>query len=425
MRFDNVFTIIFFIFLFLSIIFKIGLDIINYLHRKKNEKTIPPELEGYVDEEKLEKINRYSNEKLVFSLIGYVLDNAILLVILLASLIPVFYGFIEGFTKNIYITGLLFFGGYFILQYVLGIPFDLYFNFKIEKKYGFNKMTVKLWIADQLKELLITMILGIILLVPLIFFITKFVDFWWLMIWGFMLLFSLLMQIVYPTFIAPLFNKFKPLTKDELKVKIEKLMNECGFKSGGLFEMDASKRSTHSNAYFTGLGKTKRIVLFDSLLNNHPDEEILAILAHELGHFKFKHVTKNIIYTAIISLIGLYIAYLVINSTLLYDAFKMHEQVKFIGVFLISIISGPILFFTAPIGSYFSKKNEFQADRYSKDVTGGSKPLIDALKKLNVDNLSNLFPADIYAWFYYSHPPLFKRIRALDDLEDNKKSGKC
>jgi STE24 endopeptidase len=413
MRFDNIFTVVFFVFLSLSIIIKLALDIINYLHRKKNENTIPPELEGYVDLEKLSKINKYSNEKLVFSTIDYFIDNAVLLVILFVSLIPAYFGLIGNLTKNLYVSGLLFFSGYFLLQYVLGIPFDLYFNFKIEKKYGFNKMTTKLWITDQIKELLLTMILGVIILLPLIFFIEKFSDVWWLFVWIFLTLFSLVMQVVYPTFIAPMFNKFKPLSNEELKVKIEKLLADCGFRSGGLFEMDASKRSTHSNAYFTGIGKTKRIVLFDSLMKNHTDDEILAVLAHELGHFKYKHVTKNIIYSTVISLIGLFIAYLLIGSDLLYDAFKMTDHVKFVGLFLISIISGPVLFFTAPVGSYFSRKNEYQADKFAKEKTGNAQPLIDALKKLNVDNLSNLYPADVYVWFYYSHPPLFKRIRAM------------
>jgi STE24 endopeptidase len=414
LRFDNIFTVIFLIFLFLSVIFKILLDIINYMHRKKYEKTIPSELSGHVDENKLSNINKYSNEKLKFSLIEYFIENIFLLIILFFSLIPIYYKLINSFTQNIYITGLLFFGGYFILQFLIGIPFNLYFNFKIEKKYGFNKMTIGLWFADLIKELVITIILGIVLIIPLIFFIEKFNDLWWLMVWGFMLVFSLILQIIYPTFIAPLFNKFKPLSKEVLKVKIEKLLSESGFKSDGLFEMDASKRSTHSNAYFTGFGKTKRIVLFDSLLINHSDEEILAILAHELGHFKFKHTLKNIIFTSISSFIGLFLAYLLINSSLLYEAFNLYVNVKFIGLFLMSIIASPVLFFFTPISSYFSRKNEFQADQFSKKITGSSKPLIDALIKLNIDNLSNLFPSEIYVWFYYSHPPLFKRIRALN-----------
>ena len=409
----NLISIFFVTFLSLSVILKLILDFLNYSYRLKNKSYIPDELIGFVDKEKLEKINLYSNDKLKFALIEYFFDNIFLLSVLFLGLIPLYYNFLLKFTDNLYIICLLFFGGYFLISFIIGIPFSLFFNFKIEKKYEFNKMTLKIWILDSIKEIAISFILGSILLLPLTFFLYTFSSFWYILIWAFILIFSLFIQVIYPTVIAPLFNKFEPLKNEELKVKIENLLKECGFESSGLFEMDASKRSTHGNAYFTGFGKTKRIVLFDTLLKNHTDDEILSILAHELGHFKHKHILKGMFFSAIFSLIGLFVANVFIDSKMLYETFGFNENIKIIGLFLLSILFSPVSFFFTPFGAFFSRKNEFQADKCAKDKIGTPEPLISGLKKLNVDNLSNIYPHPIYAWFYYSHPPLLDRIKAL------------
>ncbi|OHD10596.1 MAG: hypothetical protein A2086_04285 [Spirochaetes bacterium GWD1_27_9] len=415
MQLNNIFTIIFIISFSLSILIKLLLDIVNFIHRKKNEKTVPKELVGFIDEEKLQKINQYSNEKLKYGLFEYFFDNIVLILILFFGIIPLYYNFITDFTKNYYIIGLLFFGGNFLLQFILGIPFNLYFNFIIEKKFGFNQMTIKIWILDNIKQLVLSIIFGLIILVPLIFFLYNFKTLWWFFVWAFIFVFSIFMQIIYPTVIAPLFNKFKPLSNESLKIKIENLLLECGFKSSGVFEMDASKRSSHSNAYFTGFGKSKRIVLFDSLLSKHTEDEIIAILAHELGHFKHKHILKSMIFGTIFSFVGLFLVNFLIDYKVLYNAFLIKEEARILGLFLISIIYSPIGFFFSPISAYFSRKNEYQADKFAKDKLKTGEPLILALKKLSVDNLSNLYPAPIYSFFYYSHPPLFERIKVLMD----------
>nr|HPO50755.1 M48 family metallopeptidase [Spirochaetota bacterium] len=324
------------------------------------------------------------------------------------------YDFLRGFTENIYIICLLFFGTYFTIIFLVGIPFNLYFNFMVEKKYGFNNMTLKIWILDSIKELIISFVFGTILLLPLTFLLYTFPSFWFVPVWGFLIVFSLFVQIIYPTIIAPLFNKFEPLKNEELKLKIENLLKECGFESSGLFEMDASKRSSHGNAYFTGFGKSKRIVLFDTLLKRHTDEEILAVLAHELGHFKHKHILKSLVVSSAFSLIGFFLANLFIDAKIIYDTFGLDQNAKIIGLFLLSILFTPISFFTTPFGAFFSRKNEYQADAFSKEKMKDPLPLINALKKLNVDNLSSLYPHPLYAWFYYSHPPLLYRIGALN-----------
>lgn len=423
MKINNIFTISFLILFIISIIIKLLLDVINYKHREKNKDKIPSELEGLIDKEKLFKINNYSNEKLVFSLIEYFFEKILLLIILFTGLIPIYYNILSKFNMNIYILALLFFWSFLIMQMILGLPFDIYFNFFIEKKYQFNKMTIGIWISDLIKKMVITLILSTIILSAIIFFISTFEKIWWILLWSFFFLFSLIIQIIYPAFIAPLFNKFKPLDNDELKNKINKLLIDTGFKLKGIYEMDASKRSTHSNAYFTGIGKTKRIVLFDSLLQKHSHEEILSILAHEIGHYKHKHIVKNIILSSFISFSALFLGYLLINNSYLYEAFGFNkdiniQDIKFIGLFLLTIISEPIGFLLNPFQAYISRKYEFQADRFSSKILNTPKYLIESLKKLNIDNLSNIYPADIYAWFYYSHPPLFKRIKALNSYKD-------
>lgn len=425
MQFNNIFIIIFLIFLFLSITIKITLDIINYRHRKKNLNKIPEELKGMINEEKLLQINRYSNAKLIYSLVEYFFEKIVLLIILFSGLIPYYYNILNNNFNNIYILILLFFGGFYLIDIIMDIPFSLYFDFVIEKKFNFNKMTFKIWIGDLIKKIILTVIIGSIILIALTFFLYSYEKIWWILLWAFFFAFSMIMQIIYPTIIAPIFNKFKTLENKELKQKIELLLKDSGLKLNGIFEMDASKRSTHSNAYFTGIGKSKRIVLYDSLLKNHTEDEILAILAHEIGHYVKKHVLKNLISTSIVSLLLLFICFYLINNIKLYTGFGFVNnfninEAKFVGLYLLTILAAPIAFFFSPITSAFSRKHEREADKFSYEKIKSAEPLINSLKKLNVDNLSNIYPADIYSWFYYSHPPLFKRIKYLKSLEKNK-----
>lgn len=419
------FTIIGIIFVsifLLSIIIKVILDIINIIHRNKHKDFIPEELKDVVDKEKLSKIHNYSTDKLKFHLIEYFFSKILLLVIIFTGIIPFYYSSIIKIVKNIYLNSLILFISFFIIEFFISLPFDLYFNFKIEKKYGFNKMKVSLWIIDTIKNFIIYIILYTIILLPIIFFIYNFKDIWFIFIWGFLLLFSLLMQIIYPTIIAPLFNKFKLLNNQGLKQRIEDLLQKSGFKSKGVFEMDESKRTTHSNAYFIGLGKTKRIVLFDTLLQNHTEDEILAILAHELGHFKYRHILKNIIAGSFLSLLGLFISKIVIDLPLFYETFKMNDIVPILGLFYLWLISPSVLFFLSPVKSYFSRKYEYEADGFVKDQLNETLPLINALKKLTIHNLSNLYPHPLYEAFYYSHPSILNRIKRLQSTNGTKET---
>lgn len=417
MDISNLFILVFIVFLVVSVITRVTLDLLNFAQRKRKLGFIPDILKEHIDKEKLLQIDRYSNEKLLFSMISYFTDKIILIILLAAGFYPWIYRLLTGITINPYFLCLAFFGISAAIDTLLSIPFSLYFNFVIEKKFGFNKMQFGTWVADFLKDIVISVIFGVLLLVPVVFLLSTFTQLWWIFVWGLMLAFSLIMQIVYPTWIAPLFNKFAPLPDGELKDAIENLLHKTGYASDGVFEMDASKRSGHSNAYFTGLGKTKKIVLFDTLIKELTTGEIVGVLAHEIGHYKKKHILKGMIVSSLLSLAGFFLAYLFTRSESIYAGFGFVNitpaNALYIGLFLLSIVAGPVMFFTKPLFASLSRKHEYEADQYARESTGTPEALVQALIKLNVKNLSNLYPAPLYVAFYYSHPTLLDRIERL------------
>lgn len=296
---------------------------------------------------------------------------------------------------------------------ILSLPFKYYDTFVIEEQFGFNKMTRRLFFIDMLKAGLLSVIIGVPLLYLVFMLINSLGKNWWLWVWLILIIFQLAILIIYPTFIAPLFNKFTPLSDLELKSKIEALLTKCGFKSQGVFVMDGSKRSSHGNAYFTGLGTSKRIVFYDTLLKQLTHDEIIAVLAHELGHFKHKHIIKQMFLSFGITLIGLYIFSLLIDQKWFYAGLGVTHINHATGLVLLFIIVEITSLPLAPLGSYLSRKNEFQADNFAKKYTDRNN-LISGLVKLYRDNASTLTPDDIYAAFYYSHPPASIRIANLE-----------
>lgn len=302
---------------------------------------------------------------------------------------------------------------YTLFNSLLGLPFSYYSTFKIEQRFGFNNTTLKLFISDLVKSTLLGLIIGVPLLYLVMWLMNNLGNQWWLWVWGVLVVFNLLILIIYPTFIAPLFNKFTPLEDLELKAKIEQLLATCGFKSQGVFVMDGSKRSSHGNAYFTGLGASKRIVFFDTLLKQLSQEEIIAVLAHELGHFKHKHILKQMIISFGITLFGLYIFSLLINQVWFYAGLHVSQISNASGLLLLFILIGLISLPLAPLSSFMSRKNEFEADDFAK-AHANKQDLINGLVKLYRDNASTLTPDELYVKFYYSHPPASVRIKNLE-----------
>ena len=302
-----------------------------------------------------------------------------------------------------------------IISGLVGLPFSLYRTFVIEARFGFNKMTLGLFIVDLLKQALLGALIGLPVLVIVLWMMGALGATWWLYTWVFYMIFSVVMMIVFPTWIAPLFNKFAPLANDELKTRIENLLVRCGFKSQGLFVMDGSKRSSHGNAYFTGFGKAKRIVFFDTLIDRLQPTEIEAVLAHELGHFKRRHVTKRIALSFALSFVSLALLGWVIDKPWFFQGLGVSTPSNGMALVLFFTALPAFTFFLQPLGSLLSRKHEFEADEYAAQQTK-SDDLITALVKLYQDNASTLTPDPLYSAIYDSHPPAAIRIAHLRKL---------
>jgi STE24 endopeptidase len=315
------------------------------------------------------------------------------------------------------VSGLLFF---LILSYantVISIPFSLYSTFRIENKYGFNTMTPVLWLKDFFKSLILsTIITGILVSVGL-WIVQSSPGAWWIWIWGFFLVFSLFMMYISPYVIEPLFNKFTPLEEQVLVEQIKHMLHKVSITVSRVFRMDASKRSRHTNAYFSGIGGVKRIILYDTLLEIMNHDEILAVLAHEAGHWKRRHILKMIIATEFLSFCLLYGVSRIFQTDLLTDLFHIQNGTFFAKIVIIGFLGGIVSLLFIPFSSSISRRFEREADRFAYSLSGNNESMISALIKLSKDNLSNLHPHPLYAAFYYSHPPMVQRIEHIRNLK--------
>lgn len=292
------------------------------------------------------------------------------------------------------------------------LPFDYYKTFVVDERFGFNKMTPKMFFTDLVKHTIIGLLLGAPILFAALFLMQGAGDYWWLYLWVVWSVFNLLMLAIYPTFIAPLFNKFSPLTDESLKARIEALLTKCGFKSQGLFVMDGSTRSSHGNAYFTGFGSSKRVVFFDTLLERLDTDEIEAVLAHELGHFKHRHVIKRIALMFFVSFLGLALLGWLKQQEWFYAGLGVTQSSDYMALLLFLMVSPVFLFLLRPLLASYSRKNEFEADEYAAR-NADANDLIEALVKLYRDNASTLTPDPLHSAFYDSHPPASIRITKL------------
>ncbi len=298
------------------------------------------------------------------------------------------------------------------IGYVLDLPFTIVRTFRLEAAFGFNRTTPGMFLRDQVKGVALQLMLGLPLLYGFFALQRAMPQLWWLLGWAAFMMVMLAMIVIYPTFIAPLFNKFTPMPDTPLKTHIEALLAKCGFQSKGLFVMDASKRSTHGNAYFSGFGKAKRIVFFDTLLQKHSEEEILSILAHELGHYKFGHVRERIIEAAALTFLAFAVLHWAFAAGGLAKAFGLPDDPGLVLV-IVLFAMGPIGHLLSPLINFLSRRAEFQADGFAKSMLG-QQPMISALTRLSRDNLTTLTPDRLYTLFYYSHPPIPERIAHLE-----------
>lgn len=394
------------------------LKYLNLSHLKVHGHTVPPEFEGAVDPATLAKISDYTVENSQLGLVESLVDNMVLIVFLFWGVLGLYDEWIASLTGSFLGSGVLFFLVLMFAQTIMGIPFSLYRNFRIENKYGFNTMTVKLWITDLIKGLAIGSIITTVVVLGALWLVTWSPALWWLWVWLFFLVFSIFMMYISPTVIEPLFFKFEPLKVEGLEERIRTLMEKAGLKVSRVFQVDASRRSRHSNAYFTGIGKVKRIVLFDTLLAQMTQEEILAVLAHEVGHWKKKHVLKRIIMTEAMAFCGILAAFWLLRGNQLPNILGLvhasfSAKALILG-FLFSIVTFPL----TPLFSWLSRRDERESDRFAAELTGDTGSMASALVKLSRENLSNLHPHPLYAAFYYSHPPAVERIRELTKKGD-------
>ena len=304
---------------------------------------------------------------------------------------------------------------------LVDLPLSLYTQFVVEEKFGFNRMTLKLFFADLAKQTLLGALIGTPVLLAVLWLMAQAGSLWWLYTWVFWCAFNLLILLIYPTWIAPLFNKFTPLADNELKARIENLLTRCGFASSGLFVMDGSKRSNHGNAYFTGLGRNKRIVFFDTLLSRLQGSEIEAVLAHELGHFKHRHVMKRIVLMFSLSLGFLAVLGQLMTADWFYHGLGVSTQNTALALILFFLVVPVFTFLLTPLSSLLSRRHEFEADRYAAEHASASE-LTNALVKLYEDNAATLTPDPLHSLFYDSHPPAALRIAHLAQLSAPRSS---
>jgi STE24 endopeptidase len=390
-----------------------ALQYLNLSHLEEHGRAVPPEFEGVVDPATLKKISDYTIENSRFGLLESVVDNLVLLAFLFLGLLGAYDRWVTSLTGSFLGNGVLFVLLLMLAQTVMGVPFSLYRNFRIEKKYGFNTMTPKLWLADLVKGLAIGAVISSVVVLAALWLVQASPGWWWLWVWLFFLAFGVFMMYISPYIIEPLFFKFEPVAVEGLEARIRELMEKAGLRVSRVFQVDASRRSRHSNAYFTGIGKVKRIVLFDTLLQQMTPDEVLAVLAHEVGHWKKKHVLKRIIMTEIMAFIGIVAGFMLLQGDWLLDLLSLGNASFFAKVVVLSFLASIVTFPLTPLFSYLSRRDEWESDRFASDLTGDPGAMASALVKLSKENLANLHPHPLYAAFYYSHPPVVERIRSL------------
>lgn len=385
-----------------------------YRNRKRMSPEIPLQLQGIYDKKEYEKQQDYQKENSRFGLISGSVSFIIILLILVFQGFGWLDGEIRQYIQTPLLVSLAFIGILFIANEIISLPFSYYDTFVIENKYGFNKATPKIFWIDQVKGLLLSVVLGGIILSALIWFYTNFGNYAWLYAWGLVTAFSLFMTLFYSNIIVPLFNKQTPLEDGELRNAIEDFSRKAGFDLTNIYVIDASKRSTKANAYFTGFGKKKRIVLYDTLINDLEIEEVVAVLAHEIGHYKKKHVLKSLITSILYTGAMLFILSFFLTSRQLAQALGSDIPSFHLGIIAFSVLFSPISLILGLAMNISSRKNEYEADDYAAQF-GLSEALIGGLKKLSVKSLSNLNPDPLNVFIYYSHPTLLQRIENLSN----------
>ncbi|OPZ97570.1 MAG: Protease HtpX [Bacteroidetes bacterium ADurb.Bin408] len=408
-------------YIFAAIIFIVIFDFLfenwlQYLNDSYRTKELPPEGRGIYPEDEYKRSQLYEKDKYRFSLITSIFSLITILLMLLLGGFAFLDNALRHYTNHPIWLALLFFGIIGLASDLLNTPFSVYSTFVIEEKYGFNKTTIKTFIYDKIKGWFLSLVLGAPLLAFIVWLFDKGGNYTWLIAWGGVSAFMIFITFFYSTLLVPLFNKQTPLPDGELKEAIKNMADKTGFRLKDVFVIDSSKRSAKANAYFAGFGAKKRIVLYDTIIEQLNTAELVAVLAHEIGHYKKKHVIKNMLISLLETGLLLYILSLFVQSPHLSKALGVHIPSFHIGVIAFGIIYGFISTLPAILMNSYSRANEYEADRFAANHNN-AEALISGLKKLSLKNLSNLLPHPWYVFVYYSHPPLLKRIKALQNFK--------
>ncbi len=395
-------------------------NLADYLNLGNLSPILPKTFSNVYDGDRYDRSQRYLRETTRMGVVTSSVD----LVLLLCFWFFGGFGLLDTFIRDLgqppIISGLLFIGILSGFKFILSLPFSIYNTFVIEERFGFNKITPKIFILDMIKSIILSVILGAALL-SLIFWFFESAGTWaWILCWSATSIFLLAVQYIVPTWIMPLFNTFTPLEEGPLKESIFTYARSIDFPLTQLFVMDGSKRSAKSNAFFTGFGKNKRIVLYDTLIKEQKDEELVAVLAHEMGHFKKKHIQRRLILSIGQMGIIFYLLSLFISHESLFHAFYVDKPSVYAGLIFFSILFSPIDLIISIVMQFFSRKDEYEADRFAARTTKNPQAMVSALKKLSAHNLSNLTPHPFYVFLNYSHPPVLERICTLLGLEKDK-----
>lgn len=410
---------ILYIFVFLLLLklwASIFLDFINLKYAAARSTEVPEGFREFIDFPTYQKSVEYTIAKTRFGMVSEIYDSLLLALVILTGFLPWLYSGLSGMLGyGVWGQALVL----FLVVTVLGVPslpFSWWGTFRLEERFGFNKSTQRLWVLDKVKGLVLGLAIGLPLLALLIYLVNRAGTFWWVLGFVLVFLFQLVMVVVYPMFIMPWFNKMEPLAEGGLKDRLFALADRTGFKANTILVMDGSKRSGHSNAFFAGFGRFRRIVLFDTLIEQMGEEELEAVLAHEIGHYKKGHIPKMIALSGVLTFAMFALLGWLASGTWFAEAFlfDLEAAAYFVPVLLLFMLCKELLtFWLSPLSSLSSRKNEYEADRFARDAMKSAKPLVQALRKLHKENLSNLTPHPIYSGFYYSHPTLLERESAL------------
>jgi STE24 endopeptidase len=388
-------------------------QLLDYINLRSQRSDIPDEIATFYDRAKYVKALEYHRELTNFSFLTSAFGFTISLGMLLSGGFGLLDRYFQVLISNDILRALAFFGSLMLASDILTIPFQLYSTFVIEEKYGFNKTTVRLFITDKLKGYALSAVIGGALLSLLLYLIGALGQNFWIWFAAIAAVFILLVNMFYTSLIIPMFNKLTPLPDGVLKEAIQSFSGKVKFPLDNIYVIDGSKRSSKANAFFSGIGKRKKIVLYDTLINNHTTEELVAVLAHEVGHFKKKHIILSYVLSVIQIVFTLFVLSLLVFNENVSLALGGEALSIPLNLLAFGILFSPVSATTGLIMNMISRKNEFEADKYARETYDGLA-LSDALKKLSVDNLSNLYPHPLYVFFHYSHPPLLKRLEALD-----------